>query len=78
MLYRVYTHYFSDTAQILNRKRRQWGRSKVLVGKDQFFFKMLTKQIQVHFNAQSIDDFVGRFKLAYPSHSCHWSGTIAN
>lgn len=74
--YFFYTRYFSETAQTLHNKRRQRCRPKGLLKKAHFFFKLLTKQIRAPFSAKSIDEFVGRFKLTYPSYPCPSTPTV--
>ena len=74
--YFFYTHYFSQTAQILHQKRRQRCHRRTLLGRDQFFFKLLTKRIKAHFDADSVDEFRGYFKRHFPNHPCPSTPTI--
>jgi IS30 family transposase len=41
-----------------------------------FFFKLLTKQFKCQFNAISVDEFIGQFKLKFPDQFCPSTPTV--
>ena len=68
--YLFYYRYFADTAQVYHEQRRAKCYAHNLLDKDATFFRMLNKHFKASFNANSIDEFVGRFKLMHPHYHC--------
>lgn len=74
--YLLYHHYFGETAQIKHEQRRLKCNCHSLLRRDRFFFKLLTKQLKRQFNAASIDEFIGQFKLQFPDKPCPSTPTV--
>ncbi|MCD7123172.1 hypothetical protein [Limosilactobacillus albertensis] len=63
--YFLYHHYFGETAQIKHDQRRLKCHRYSLLKHDQFFFKLLTKQLKRQFNATSVDDSLVNLSLNF-------------
>ena len=74
--YQLHYHYFSETAQIKHERRRLKCHCHSLLKRDHFFFQLINKQLKRQFNAASVDEFVGQFKLRFPNKPCPSTPTV--
>jgi len=74
--YLFYYCYLAHTAQIYHEQRRAKCYNHNLLHKDATFFRLLNRHFKAGFNATSIDEFVGRFKLIHPHFHCPSTPTV--
>lgn len=74
--YFLYHHYYGETAQAKHEQRRLKCHCHSLLKRGHFFFKLLTKQLGSQFNAMSVDEFIGQFKLKFPDQFCPSTPTV--
>jgi IS30 family transposase len=74
--YFLYKHYYADTAQIYHEQRRKHCYARDPLKHFAVFFRMLNSRFKAKFNATSIDEFVGEFKLTMPDYPCPSTPTV--
>lgn len=74
--YFLYKHYYADTAQIYHIKKRLNCYQRNPLKHFSVFFKMLSRRFKTKFDATSIDEFVGEFKLTMPNCPCPSTPTV--
>lgn len=74
--YFLYHHYYGETAPAKHEQRRLKCHCHSLLKRGHFFFKLLTKQLGSQFNAMSVDEFIGQFKLKFPDQFCPSTPTV--